>query len=248
MLKSGFITTLCLCFIGSVQAQKKAFKQEFGINMAGLFVKNQATIAPSFLYRYKINNYQIRLQLALDSRITKDDRTGLFKQSQANFISSRDTDFVYEPAKNNTIGFLAGLQKNKSIQNSGFSYFFGIDFIYMLKDYKRKGKGSSIVTSGSSVVQTQTVELKTETSNRTKTLGLGVPLGITYHWDKRFYASLESKFVMVYQMSRTVNKTESIQQQTPSSTFILEIANDTRSNGFDIGIKPLTGICFGVVF
>jgi hypothetical protein len=235
---------ILICISNQLQAQPLK-KQEFGINAAGLFVKNQATIAPSFFYKYRIKeNYQMRLQLAFDSRVTNDDRDGFFTQKQSNFTTQRDTNFNYEPTKNNAMGVLLGYQLNSPLSQSRFNYFYGIDLIYMVKETKKKGQGTALLTQGTT---NQNTNIKSEINTNLVTYGLGIPLGITYYWDSKFYASIEAKFVIAYQSSVTKVYNESVfSQQTTSSTLIS--GSKTTSYGFDIGIKPLTGLCFGIQF
>ncbi|MFM9945005.1 MAG: hypothetical protein ACKVQB_07195 [Bacteroidia bacterium] len=243
-MKNLTLFTFLLLMYCSSHAQDEK-KQEFGINAAGLFVKNQATVAPSFIYRYKINDFQLRVQLAYDSRITNENRNGFFKQQQTTFLTTRDTVFTYEPAKNNTIGFMFGFQKNQTINNSAFKYFYGIDFIYMYKDFKRSGSGTGSTISGST---NQTFTIKTVSQNKLKTMGVGVPLGISYFWDEKFYASIEAKFVVAYQENNIKISTENFTQTTPTQSFTINTGSNTTTYGFDVGIKPITGLCFGIVF
>lgn len=60
---------------------QKAMKQDMGVNLAGLVVKNQPTVNPSLFYRYSIGNYQLRLQLSLNGNLNSKSREGTNNQS-----------------------------------------------------------------------------------------------------------------------------------------------------------------------
>ena len=238
------ILLILLAFNSFDLLAQKVKKQEFGINAAGLVVKNQAVVAPSFIYKYKINDYQIRAQFAFDSRINNDDRKGYSTQKQTSFTTQRDTAIDYEPSRNSAIGILLGFQYNSKISHSNFNYFYGMDCFYMLKESGKKGQGTATLTQSTT---TQNTVLKSEISNKLKTYGMGIPMGISYYWDKRFYASIEAKFVIAYQTNISTVKSEfEFTQQL--SAITTTSGSKTTSYGFDIGIKPLTGLCFGIMF
>ena len=74
-----------------------------------------------------------------------------------------------------------------------------------------------------------------------------MPVGITYKFGKRFYTSLEAKFVVAYQKGEDYNFSESIQNQG-GQEFKTITEGTTKDEGFDLGIKPITGLCIGYIF
>jgi len=222
-------------------------KQEFGINMAGLIIKNQATVVPSLMYRYKIKKYQLRFQLAMDAKLDSKNRKGTFSNGGAFSNFNLDTSLKYDPGKDIKYGLMAGIQRNYAFDNTPFSYFVGIDLIYLMNDFSQSGKGMVIQGNGGIDTTKQRISLKVSERNKFQTFGVGIPFGITYKFGKSFYASAEARFLIAYQKGKNYNLTETTQIQQ-FQEFNSKIEGDTKFEGFDFGIKPLTGICLGVIF
>lgn len=239
---------LLLFIVSNVRAQAPDDKkQEFGVNLAGLIVKNQATVVPSLMYRYKIKNYSLRVQLALDAQLDSKDRSGTFANGGAFSNFSLDTSLDYDPGKNIRYGLMAGIQKNHEFEHTNFSYFFGLDLIYMMDEFSQSGKGRVVQSNGSFDTTKQRISLMVKDNQKLQTFGLGVPFGITYRFGRNFFASAEARFLMAYQIGKDYSLIETnqiIQFQEFNST----VKGDTRFTGFDFGIKPLTGITLGVIF
>lgn len=245
MKKRLLLSTLILSTILSYGQSEK--KQEFGINMAGLIVKNQATVVPSLMYRYKIKKYQLRLQFAMDAKLDSKDRKGTFNSGGSFSNFNLDTSLKFEPGKDIKYGLIAGIQKNYTFDNSPFSYFAGIDLIYLMNEFSESAKGMVLQGNGSFDTTKQRISLKVSDKNKLQTFGVGIPFGITYKFGKSFYASAEARFLIAYQKGKNYTLTETSQIQQ-FQEFNSKVEGDTKFEGFDVGIKPLTGICLGVIF
>ena len=231
-------------FISQGQTEKK---QEFGINMAGLIIKNQATVVPSLIYKYKIKKYQLRFQIAMDAKLDSKNREGTFSSGGAFSNFNLDTSLKYDPGKDIKYGLMAGIQRNYEFENTPFSYFAGIDLIYLMNDFSQSGKGMVLQGNGGFDTTKQRISLKVSDRNKLQTFGIGIPFGITYKFGKSFYASAEARFLIAYQKGKNYNLTETTQVQQ-FQEFNSKVEGDTKFEGFDFGIKPLTGLCLGIIF
>lgn len=228
----------------NAQSEKK---QEFGVNMAGLIIKNQATVVPSLMYRYKIKRYQLRFQLAMDAKLDSKNREGTFKNGGSFSNFNLDTSLKYDPGKDIKYGLMAGIQKNYTFDNTPFSYYAGIDLIYLINDFSQSGKGMVLQGNGGFDTTKQRISLKVSDRTKMQTFGVGLPFGITYKFGQSFFVSAEARFLIAYQKGKNYNLTETSQIQQ-FQEFNSKIEGNTKFEGFDFGIKPLTGICFGVIF
>ena len=105
----GFVFTCSAVFGQKVQ------RQDIGVNIAGVFIKKQATVAPALFYRYQFNNYQLRFQFCLDGNLLSRNREG--KSNNGSFGSfEQDSTIKYEPGKNMRYGVMIGIQKNLNIE------------------------------------------------------------------------------------------------------------------------------------
>jgi len=233
-----------LVFLSLQAAAQKERKHDIGLNMAGLFIQNQATIEPSIIYKYKMSDWQLRFQFSINSKFNDNKSGGVFSQPGGfgNFI--QDTSFDFDPGKNIQYGTMAGIQRNFKLDGSNFSWFYGIDLIYMHTDTKVSGRGTVILNS-SGFSQVSSISLKEQ--NSLKTFGVGFPLGISFNFGKRFYTAIESKFVIVYQTGKVYRFSETTSEDVfnPIATTFEKSSN---TKGFDLGIKPLTGVFVGINF
>lgn len=222
-------------------------KQDIGINLAGVFIKNQETVAPALFYKYALNDYQIRVQLALDGKLDSRDRKGNFNSGGSFGFFSQDSVLNFDPGRNVRYGFMLGVQKNTEIDQTNFSYYYGVDIIYMMTDFTQSGKGIILQGNGGFDTTKNRINIKVSNKNKLNTYGIGIPVGITYKFGKRFYTSLEAKFVIAYQKGKSYNLTETSQVQN-FQEFTTKTETGTDLKGFDFGIKPLTGLCLGMFF
>jgi hypothetical protein len=247
MMKKSLLS-LIFSFVSMIALAQTEFKQDIGINMAGLLIKNQATVLPSLFYKYHLkDDYQLRFQVAIDGNLNTLKRNGGFSQGGPFGSFAQDSILNFDPGKNFRYGIMAGIQKNRSIEGTDFSYFYGLDIIFMMDDFKQSGRGVVLQGSGGFDTTKQRLNIKIDNSRKLNTFGIGLPMGICYTFGKRFYTALEAKFVIAYQDGRFKSKTETSQiQQFEEITIKTEANSDLQ--GFDIGIKPLTGLSVGMFF
>lgn len=226
---------------------QKKLNQDIGINMAGVFIKNQETVAPALFYRYSIDNYQIRAQLSLDGNLDSRNRKGHFNNGGSFGNFSQDSAINFDPGRNVRYGFMLGIQKNKEIDNTDFSYYYGLDILFMMKDFVQSGKGVIVQGNGGFDTTKQRVNIKISQKNKLNTYGIGIPVGITYKFGECFYTSLEAKFIIAYQKGKSSSLTET-NQVVNFQEFTTKTETGTNNKGFDFGIKPLTGLCIGMFF
>jgi len=242
------ILTLMLGLISVLGFAQTEFNQDLGLNMAGLFINKQATVLPSLFYKYHLkDNYQLRFQLAMDGNLSSSKRKGGFSQGGPFGSFAQDSILNFEPGKDFRYGIMAGIQKNLKIEGTNFSYFYGIDVIFMMDDYKQSGKGVVLQGNGSFDTTKQRVNIKIDNSRKLNTFGIGVPVGICYTFGKRFYTALEAKFVIAYQDGMVRSKTETSQIQQ-FEEIVVKTESSSDLQGFDIGIKPITGLSVGMFF
>jgi hypothetical protein len=222
-------------------------KQDIGINLAGVLIKNQETVAPALIYKYSINDYQIRIQLALDGKLDSRDRKGNINSGGSFGSFSQDTILNFDPGRNVRYGFMLGVQKNTEIDQTNFSYYYGLDIIYMMTDFAQSGKGLVLQGNGGFDTTKNRINIRVSNKNKLNTYGIGLPVGITYKFGKCFYTSLEAKFVIAYQKGKSYNITETTQVQN-FQEFTTKTETGDNLKGFDFGIKPLTGLCLGMFF
>jgi hypothetical protein len=234
--------TFSLVLSLSIYAQKK-MKQDIGVNAAGLFIKNQITVSPSLFYRYSIQNYQIRLQLSLDGNLNSKSRNGTNNQGSFGGFTI-DSSVKFEPGKEVKFGFMMGIQKNKDINNTAFSGYYGLDFIYLSHEFQEKGKGTIVQGSPGNE---QVTDVVVENKSTLELYGVGLPVGINYKFGKQFYASLEAKFILAYKIFNLSNINNS-NIKNSGQEFLIINEGKSRIQGIDFGIKPLTGLCIGMYF
>lgn len=253
MKKLSLFLILAMCY-GHLMAQSETTterkrKQDIGINMVGLAVKNQPTVASSLFYRYQINNYQLRLQLIMDGKYNSGSRNTEMVQKQGGFGGfEMDSAINFDPGKSTQYGAMAGLQKNFKIMNSPFSYFYGFDFIYLQTDYQKSGSGQITQSNGGGFDTTkQRIGIKLKENVGNKIYGIGIPIGINYRFSKVFYANIEAKFLVSYQKTKT-----SFLNETSQTSQFQEFTTRTESSGtikgVDFGIRPLSAITVGFSF
>ncbi len=246
-IKSTFsVILLCFCFLASAQ---KMLKQDLGLNMAGLIIKNQAIVVPSLFYKYALDNkYQLRIQLALDGKLDSKDRKGNFNTSGQFGSFNQDTILRYNPGRNFRYGLMLGIQRNHIIVQSNFSYYYGLDLIFMMDDMYQSAEGVVLISNGGGFDTTkQRVNIKIRNKSKLYSFGLGLPIGLTYTFGKRFYTALEAKFAIVYQKGESNFLTETSQIQN-FDEFTSKTEKGEDYKGFDFGLKPLTGLCIGMFF
>ncbi|MFM9945004.1 MAG: hypothetical protein ACKVQB_07190 [Bacteroidia bacterium] len=226
---------------------QKEMNQDLGLNLAGVFIKNQATVAPSILYRYKFKGVQLRFQVSLDGKLNSNDRDSKFGNGGSFGSFSQDTIIKFEPGKNIKYGLMAGFQKNNQIDNTSFSWYYGLDFMYLIKDFYQKGAGTVAFSNGGFDTTKTRMTLKVESKTKAHTIGIGMPIGITYKFGKRFYTSLETKFVIAYQKTNEYMFNETNQNQFGQDVTV-KTESKNNSAGIDFGLKPITGICLGMFF
>lgn len=241
------ITVLLFLFSAITGSAQKELKQDIGLNMAGILIKNQETVAPALFYRYSIDKYQLRAQLSLDGNLDSRNRKGHFNNGGSFGNFSQDSAINFDPGRNVRYGFMLGIQKNKEIENTDFSYYLGLDFLFMMRDFMQSGKGVILQSNGGFDTTKQRINIKVSEKNKLKTYGLAFPIGVTYKFGERFYTSLEAKFIIAYQKGNSTSLAET-SQLINFQEFSTKTETSTDNKGFDFGIKPLTGLCIGMFF
>ncbi len=245
--KPKLILCLLLLCIGINTSAQTKHVQDIGINMAGLLIKNQATVAPALFYKYTFGKYQLRVQLALDGKLDSKDRKGNFNNAGSFGSFNQDTVLHYNPGRNVKYGLMVGMQRNHEIDKTNFSYFYGLDLMFMMADMYQSAEGFVLQSNGGFDTTKQRVSLKIRNENKLNTFGIGLPIGITYKFGQKFYTSIEAKFIIAYQIGKSNLTTETSQIQN-FDIFTSKSESGTDFEGFDFGIKPLTGLSIGMFF
>ncbi len=242
------IVVLCaLIYLGHSGHAQKNKSQELGVNLAGVLIKNQPTIAPSLLYRYKIKNYQLRIQASMDGDLSSKDRKGNFSNGGSFGQFTQDTILKYNPGRSAKYGVQLGFQKNHSIENTAFQYYYGLDYIYMISEFKQSASGIIEQSNGGFDTTKQRININISESNKLTTFGLGLPVGLTYFFAKRFYTSFETRFIIVWQKEKG-SKLVDTQQFFQTQEFNTRTETNLDKKGFNFGLRPVTGLCIGLQF
>ncbi|MCB9252606.1 MAG: hypothetical protein H6605_09060 [Flavobacteriales bacterium] len=243
-----FIHKYALLFFGvltSISARSQnTFQQELGFNLASLAVKNNDYVLPSVFYRYGSGKYQLRIQLSLDGSLIKSDKETSLLNGNSGSSFRTDTALNYKPGRDIKYGFQIGIQKNKSLKNEKFQWYYGLDIYFIQSKYELKGEGKVITGSGSNLNE---ITLKSEISRNLNILGIGMPLGLTYLLGERGFISAECKFVLALREDQTKNYSSNLRVINGSETF-LEMKNSNSIRAFDIKLMPLTGLTAGLKF
>ncbi|MCB9252607.1 MAG: hypothetical protein H6605_09065 [Flavobacteriales bacterium] len=243
-----FITLLLLLTYGSfAQKDSSAKKQELGINLAGLLIKDQNTVIPGIQYRYKILGGQLRLQFGINSILDNNSRTGNFDNFSVFGGFNVDTVLDFDPGKTIKLGFMAGYQKNIHSDLKAISYFYGIDLMYFLNELSRNGSGIAKQGNGGFDTTKQRIQLKVSESFKQQIMGIAIPLGISYNFYKNFFLNLESRIVFTVDKTNKNKSTETL-QISQGTTFETKTNSKDTLKAFNFGILPLTALTIGVVF
>jgi len=229
-------------------AQKESL-QEFGLNMVGLAIKKEPTMASALYYKYSFNSIQFRSQLALDGTLNSKKQSGKFTQSFPSFFQSFDTSVQFKPGKNLRTGLVVGLQKNSEIENSSFQFYYGLDAMYFLNDLKQSGKG--ILKANNGVIDSSLANpdgtITVDSEIKLKTYALGTPVGIIYTYKNKIRIGVEAKFIVAITKGKLNNLVETLQIQNNQEIRFKTGRSETIKE-IDMGIKPLTGIFLGILF
>jgi len=138
-----------------------------------------------------------------------------------------------------------GVQKTIQLDASNYYWYYGVRSFAVSILMKESGKGS-VTTNSSGFEQINRLSLKDEI--KVKSIRNGhTTVGLTYRFSKHFFVSIESKFVMAYVQTKELHIKETRTNQS-GEEFCKYQSNSKKENGFDLGIKPLSLVCLGILF